>query len=101
MAILLKFNRYNLANKFLSNVLIKDNAINWMYGGLEKNIETIYDKFESLHIIPEYFQSITGKSFLQPVVEILKNRVFSQFIFLRYHRSRLGFTLLSYIYISI
>ena len=81
MAILLKFNRYNLANKFLSNVLIKDNATNWMYGGLEKNIETIYDKFESLHIIPEYFQSITGKSFLQPVVEILKNRVFPSLSF--------------------
>jgi len=76
MAILLKYNRYDLANKFLSNVLIKDNAANWMYGGIEKNIETIYDKFENLHVIPEYYKSISGKNFFQPVVEILKTRVF-------------------------
>jgi len=76
VAILIKNNAFELTNLFLSRVLIKEKSNNWMYGHIETDLETIYDKFENIYVIGNYYKSISGKNYFQPIVEILKNRIY-------------------------
>jgi uncharacterized protein YuzE len=78
IAMLMHYDSMELLKVSLNFTFIDDIKYDFYFEPIDKRLSTIYNKFGKFHTIGWYYNSITGKNYLNPLAEMIKSRIYSE-----------------------